>query len=597
MENRATPLEQSLQHENVKLRKINRVLMDRVERSTDWQGNAFSLFQAAIVLEGRVEERSVQLEAALRQVEAASQRLTQTQEQMDKAQTHLREAIDTISEGFALFDSDDRLVLWNDKFTDLLELLGQDVYAKMPFSQVIQQAVANCAVFDALGRESQWINDRIAHHNNPNRPFVYRLTDGRWIQVNERRTPEGATVAVYTDITEIKELEERRREVLLQAKKAAEQANVSKTKFLAAASHDLLQPLNAARLFTAAFAERGGMDKPALDLLHGIEHALDDIDSLLRTLFDISKLDAGVMVTEITQAPIAILLDQLTREYAPQAQQVGLELRMVPCSATITSDFKLLARILRNLLSNAIRYTEQGRILLGCRRKGNRLRIEIWDTGIGIPPEKLSCIFEEFQQIHTPGRQTERGMGLGLAIVDRIARLLKHKVAVDSQPGKGSHFAITLPATFGSKRVEPPVAPPPSSNTVSLQGGNFLAIDDDQGGLEALCALLRAWGADVFAVGTQESLDQWLNSNPGKDWVVVADYHLWGQTTGLNVISRLRECLGNQLPAMIVTSDHDPALRSLVRGQGVPILNKPIAPAKLRSVITHLTTQQKRAAG
>ena len=206
MENGATSLEESLQRENVTLRKINRVLMDRVERSTNSQGNAFSLFQAAIVLEGRVEERSGQLEAALRQVEAASQRLNQTEEQMDKAQTHLREAIDTISEGFALFDADDRLVLWNDKFTDLLELLGQDVYARMPFPEVIQQAVANCAVFDALGRESQWINERIAHHRSPNRPFVYRLTDGRWIQVNERRTPEGATVAVYTDITEIKEL-------------------------------------------------------------------------------------------------------------------------------------------------------------------------------------------------------------------------------------------------------------------------------------------------------------------------------------------------------------------------------------------------------
>jgi len=577
-----------LRRENEKLRRINKVLMDRVERSTDWQGNAFSLFQAAIVLEGRVKERSLELKAALRQVEAVNRDLTRAKELAEVAELRLREAIETISEGFALFDSDDRLLLWNAKFTDLMVVLGQTARSGMPFTQVVRQAVANRTVADAQGREDDWMAARLAHHHHPERPFVYRLADGSWLQVNERRTPEGTTVVVYTDITDIKQLEERRREVLRQAKQAAEAANLSKTRFLAAASHDLHQPLNAARLFTGALAETCG-DGEQRDLLVGIDNALEDIDSLLRALFDISKLDAGVMEAEPVDTPIGPLITQLGREYAPQALEAGLGFRVVPCSLVVRSDPRLLSRILRNLLSNALRYTERGRILLGCRRLPGRLRIEVCDTGIGIPADKIGTVFMEFQQLSLTGRRREKGIGLGLAIVERIARLLDHPLSVRSIPGRGSCFAVDVPVVRHPAGPDPAATPAVTAPTGRNPAGlEVVAIDDDPNGREGLAALLRAWGCVVTPLPDARSVDLWLAGPATPPGLIVADFHLGDGSDGLAQIGRLRRHFGGDIPAMVVTSDRTPELRARVKAEQIPMLSKPIVPAKLRSLIIHL---------
>ncbi len=731
-----------LRREIAKLRKINAVLMERVERSTDWQGNAFSMFQAAIVLEGRVEERSIQLETALRQVEAANSDLSTARDQAETARRRLREAIDSISEGFALFDADDRLALWNDNFVDLMAALGQEVAAGTRFAQVIHAAVARGTVRDAAGREGDWVAERIAHHHHPDRPFVYRLADGRWVQVNERRTHDGGTVAIYTDITDIKRAEEQRREqelakksellqatleslnqgvavfdrdqrlaawnqryfalhgfplhlarvgtpyadflrhlgtraadavrgmlprsfehalpngrtlevasnpmpdgglvntysditerkradmllrdserrlkaaalrlqraneslesrvaertaelravnaALTEAKVAAEQANVSKTKFLAATSHDLHQPLNAARLFAAALAERDDLGEAERDLIVGIDNSLEAIDALLRALFEISKLDAGVMTAEVVNGPVGPLLHQLAREYQPQAREAGLQLRVVPCSLMVQSDMRLLARILRNFLSNALRYTEAGRILLGCRRRGASLVIEVWDTGCGIPAAKLPEVFQEFQQIGLPGRRRDKGMGLGLAIVERIARLLHHPIHVRSEFGCGSCFAVEVPVAAGICDDESAAQPVAVAEVKgSLAGLDVVAIDDDPAGLEAIAALLSAWGCRVTSLRSGRDLGAWLDAAPARPALVVADYHLGDGTDGLGLVGRLRQRFGADLPAFIVTSDRDPALRATIRALGLASLNKPLAPAKLRALMTHL---------
>lgn len=746
-----------LRAENLKLYKINQVLMTRVERSTDWQGNAFSLFQSAIVLEGRVEERTFQLEAALRQLETVNHDVSRAKEAAETAQQRLSEAIESISEGFALFDADDRLVLWNANYVNLIAVLGQDVAVGTRFARVIHTAVKKGAIRDAIGREEAWTAERLAYHLYPERPFVYRLTDGRWVQVNERRTAEGGTVAVYTDITDIKLREEQRRQrelaqksELLQAtleslsqgvavfdrelrlvawnqryfdlhrfppelaregmpyaeflrcnaergeygsgavdelvgsrveaarqghtrffertladgrivevasnampgggfvntytditerkradlklreserrlkqaagelraaneglerrveqrtaelravndalqgaKVEAEQANISKTKFLAAASHDLHQPLNAARLFVAALAERSHWPREDRDLLEGVDNALDAIDGLLTALFDISKLDAGVMHAEPVDVPVGPLLAQLAREYQPQARHLGLDLRVVPCSLVVRSDPRLLARILRNFLSNAIRYTERGRIILGCRRSGSGLRIQVWDTGIGIPTGQIPEVFQEFQQIALPGRRREKGMGLGLAIVERIARLLKHPLSVQSVVGLGSMFAIEMPICADAPELTQPHAlPVPAQSRGSLAGVKVVAIDDDPSGIEAISALLDAWRCRVVAIRSSAELEAWLaEGGKAEPHLVVADYHLGDGSNGPLLVERLRAHFGAMVPAFIVTSDRDPGVRAAIKAQGLQVLNKPIAPAKLRALMTHM---------
>lgn len=737
-----------LRSENLKLRKINRVLMDRVERSTDWQGSAFSLFQAAIVLEGRVEERTTQLETALRQLETVNADLSRAKEQAETAQSRLREAVESISEGFALFDAADRLVLWNSNYVDLIKVLGQDVRVGMSFVEIIRTAVAKGAIPDARGREDAWVAGRLAYHENPGRSFIYSLTDGRWVQVNERRTQDGGMVSLYTDITDIKVTEDQRRERelaersrLLQAmleslsqgvavfghdltlavwnqryidlhdfpegliregtpyaqvlacnarrgeygpgdpeelverrlrtalthlpravelqlsdgrimevssnrmpdggfvstysditerkaadrrlreseqrlqaaareltlaneylerrveqrtaelsaaNRALEQANLSKTKFLAAAGHDLHQPLNAARLFAAALAEQDGLEGTTRELVGSIDSALEAIDGLLRALFDISKLDAGVMTAEMADFEIGPLLGQLAREFKPQAREAGLGLTVVPCSAAIHTDPRLLARVLRNFLSNAIRYTERGRVLLGCRRRGGELEIAVWDTGIGIPESKLADVFQEFQQVAQPGRQREKGMGLGLAIVERIARLLGHAVLVRSRQGHGSAFAVRVPI---ARRATSTVAPRREAEVArdSLDGLHVLAIDDDPSGLEAITALLRAWRCTVRPVGSGTELDRCLAQGMDRPDMVVADYHLGDGRNGEMLIAKLRGLFGADLPAFVVTSDRSPDLRARLKAQGLSVLPKPVQPARLRALMSHLS--------
>jgi len=331
------------------------------------------------------------------------------------------------------------------------------------------------------------------------------------------------------------------------------------------------------------------LDVAGRELVLSISNSLDAIDSLLRALFDISKLDAGVMSMELSNRSIGPLLDQLAREYQPQARAVGLELRVLPCRQMVRSDHALLARILRNFLSNALRYTERGRIVLGCRRRANKLCIEVWDTGCGIPADRIPEVFQEFQQIVGTARPRDKGIGLGLAIVERIARLLGHPILVRSWLGQGSCFAVEVPMAVRASEDDTAtqLADPVQART-SLVGRNVLAIDDDPAGLAALAALLSAWGCQVTQIRSGADLDAWLCDQAPRPDVVVADYHLDDGTNGPHQIGRLRSWFGGTLPAFIVTSDQSRELRASLKGQGLACLNKPIAPAKLRTLITHL---------
>ena len=369
------------------------------------------------------------------------------------------------------------------------------------------------------------------------------------------------------------------------AKAEAEVANLSKTKFLAAASHDLLQPLNAARLFVAALLERPLGERES-EFAGRIDGALRSVEALLATLLDISKFDAGAVSVDRVAFDIADILSSLKQEYAPIAREAGLEFRVVACATVILSDAALLARILRNFVSNAIRYTPSGRVLLGCRRRGRMLRIEIWDTGLGIPEACVGEIFKEFRQLgNRHGR--EKGVGLGLAIVQRIAKALGHPITVRSSVNRGSVFAVEVPLGQGTatpKRRNPLAA----AVTGNLAGTLVAVIENDAVVSEGMRVLLEGWGCDVItALDGEEALARSGESRCVPD-LLVADYHLDNGRTGIEAIDGIRAAAGAEIPGIVITADHSSEVLRQVRGRGFYLLNKPIRPAKLRALMSHI---------
>ena len=836
-----------LEREAAKLRKINRVLMERVERSMDFQGNAFSLFQTAIVLESKVRERTQALELALREIENSNSALSLAKEQEETAKRRLSEAIEAISEGFILCDAHDRVVLFNSKYQEMWPQ-AERIEPGQTFAELLTRAAETGTVVEAQDTPEQWIRRRLDSHRRPGEPFVVQLANGHWMQISERPTADGGVVGVYTDITEIKVSEARRRErelaeksVLLQAtldnlsqgvcvfdsalrlaawnqrfvelldlpaelvgqdtplasflaldvmrpqfeggappthpllmeqetpagrvleirrgpmpdggfvttysditqrkrseealrdserrirlvtdampaliayvdeerryrftnkayedwfrrprseidghlmenvlglalynkrshyvdlalagqgstfemsfpvagrnvefalatyvphlaptgevlgffaliqdvtrehhaaaalreaketleqrveertmelrqanaalalaKSEAEQANLSKTKFLAAASHDLLQPLNAARVFAAALSERR-MSPKNRSLAENALAALEAVDELLNALLDISKLDAGVLNPAITDFAIGPLLATMEAEHSLQARTKGLGLRARVGQHFVRSDPKLLGRILRNFIANAIRYTDHGRILVGCRRQGDSLLIGVWDTGIGIPADKFEEIFEEFRRLNSDGR--EKGAGLGLAIVRRIARKLDHELVLRSGP-QGSMFGVVVP--LGDGTAVPKVAPPIALPANAVAQAVVLVIDNEPSVLSAMTALLEGWQCTVIPCASAAEAVARLALGRQKPHLLIADYHLDHGEIGLDAIESVQQELETRIPALVVTADHTEAVQAEVRQRGYHLLNKPVKPARLRSLMAHL---------
>ena len=410
----------------------------------------------------------------------------------------------------------------------------------------------------------------------------------------------GERTAELTKLTHqlMQEISQRRQaeKALLAAKAEAEQANLGKTRFLAAASHDLHQPLNAARLFLGALAEEVASDR-GRELLDRVDGALDAFDDLLGVLLDISKLDAGAWPVNRTGVPVGPLLARLVDEYRPQAAAVGLDLRLVPSSAVMHTDRHLFERVLRNLLSNAIRYTAAGRILVGCRHRGGCLRVEVLDTGIGIPDERRTQIFEEFRRLGNAPRNDGKGLGLGLAIVDRIARLLDLGIEVRSRVGHGSCFAVTVPYGLPEPSQPAPdtVADPVAPDTVG--GRRVLVIENDPDGLDAMRALLESWGCTMLEAASAAEADAALQRLDGPPDLVIADYHLDAGELGTDAIASLRARCGTALPALVISSDRSADLRQRMKAAGQAFLPKPASPARLRAMMSYLMRQRPAGTG
>jgi len=410
---------------------------------------------------------------------------------------------------------------------------------------------------------------------------------------------DGLVEGFVADVTERKlaqlrllqlneELEQRVAErtcELREARDAAEAANLSKDKYLAAASHDLLQPLNAARLLISTLRERQ-LPQNELHLVERAHQALEGAEDLLTDLLDISKLDQAAIKPDIDIYSLDDVLLPLVSEFQSVAAAAGLQLKHYIPRVAIKTDFRLLTRILRNFLSNACRYTDQGSVLVGARMRAGALRIEVWDTGRGIPEEELGSIFLEFNQLGI-GRSAKRsGVGLGLAIVDRIASMLGYQVLVRSKPGRGSVFSIDVPLAeaMPRERVAAPAVVPQLGDP--LPGRRLLVIDNEESILLSMAALLEQWGCTVVTATDEQSAMTALDGVAPD--AILADYHLDRGLTGWDVVLAVRGRFAQALPAVMITADRSDQCRQQLQGCGVPVLNKPVKPGKMRSVLSHL---------
>jgi two-component system, sensor histidine kinase len=385
------------------------------------------------------------------------------------------------------------------------------------------------------------------------------------------------------------------------ARAEAVQANQAKSRFLAAASHDLRQPVHALGLFAAAARThvQGAQGQAIMDK---IDASIDSTEALFNALLDVSRLDAGIMVPDVQPFALDDLLGRLVDEYAPRAAAKALHLRWRPSGSTVSSDLALLERVLRNYLSNAIRYTRQGGILLACRTRGSQIRIEVWDTGVGIAGDKLNDIFQEFFQIGNPERNKANGLGLGLAIVMRIGKLLDHPIAVTSRFYRGSKFSVTVPLAqrLGADAPSTPgttagrsLTPPDES---LLVGATVLVIDDESVVLQAVEMLLRQWGCFVVTAQSQSDALQALNAIDRTPDVILCDYRLQGPETGITVVKELRHLLG-PVSAALITGDTAPDRLLEATHSGLPLLHKPVNALQLKTCLCQLLGSQAGAAG
>ena len=574
----------------------------RLVRFTEQQmarviGAASSRFVMALAL-GR---RELDAPAALRL-------LDDTSEAIRHSRDLLKSAIDHVGQGISVFDADMHLMCWNRQFCDLLDLDPDSVNVGDSLPEILR-VLAERGRFGA-GPADDLVERRLGLLVASMTTYHERLEPGgRILEVRTTALPGGGIVTTYTDITEAQtaaaelaranETLERRvlqrtaeltrlNEELRVAKAIADQANLGKTRFIAAASHDLLQPLNAARLYTTSLVERPAGAETRL-LARNIDASLEAVEDILGTLLDISRIDAGALKPEFSAVDIDELLGHLKVEFDPVARESGLSLHIVPARVAVHSDRRLLHRILQNLIANALKYTPSGRVLVGCRRTGDTIRIEVHDTGPGIPDAERERIFHEFRRLENNGAAV-RGLGLGLSIVDRIARLLEHKLELRTEWGRGSTFCVTARrAALGAPG--PRQARPHRAPLARLPDIPVLVVDNEPDILAGMTTMLTNWGCRVASAETAAQALAIATRADSEIAIVLADYHL-GDSDGLELIAALRARIDPALPAALLTADRTPAVRNAAEAAGVALLHKPLKPAALRAILAHAGTHR-----
>ncbi|MEQ1537145.1 MAG: hybrid sensor histidine kinase/response regulator [Burkholderiaceae bacterium] len=374
------------------------------------------------------------------------------------------------------------------------------------------------------------------------------------------------------------------------ARHEAEDANNAKSKFLAAASHDLRQPIHAQGLFLSVLS-RTQLNPKQVELVNNISAASSASVEMLNTLLDFSRIDAGVVQPRKESFRIQHMLNKIEREFEPQADAKGLAYRSRETDLVVQSDPALVELILRNLVSNAIRYTERGAVLVACRKRGDFASLEVWDTGIGVAVDQQTEIFKEFHQLGNPERDRQNGLGLGLSIVQGLTRALGHKLSLHSRLQRGSVFKLALPVAQAFAVVQPILNENASTESTKsvLRGLQVLVIDDDEAVLSAMALLLESWGCQVASASSiEQALALAQDIRPD---VLISDYRLRNQHTGAQAIQQIRQQLGETIPALIITGDTAPDRLREAHSSGIPLLHKPLSPTELYQTITKISSK------
>ena len=522
--------------------------------------------------------------------------------------SRLQSTIEHIDQGISVVDKDMRLVVWNQRYQEMFQFPEGLITIGRPIVEVIRHNALSGDYGD--GDIDKGVADRLntLQQGITNTHLRYRA-NGAVFEVRGNAMLGGGYVNTYMDITNHKRteaalketnetleqrVEDRTKELVVandqlsRAKTGADQANQSKTRFLAAASHDLMQPLNAARLFSSSLSQQHPEGKLA-STLHHLDDSLVAAEELIGTLIEISKLDAGTLSPKLSHFPIDNMLQKLAAELTLLCHQKGIQFSYVPCHVTVHSDEQHLRRIVQNFLTNALRYTPKGKVLLGCRKKGNVLEIQVWDTGIGIAPQKLNEVFEEFKRLDHPATQNVKGLGLGLAIADRTAKLLNYPLTVRSWQGKGSLFGIVVPVGERRKVVtKATIHSQYTSGGGSLTNMTVLCIDNETSILLGMEQLLRGWGCTVItALDMSKALQNLVDADVQPN-VILADYHLDQGQTGTAAIARIRQVYHDHIPAICITADRTEEVAKAIADEDALLLNKPLKPAALRATLSRL---------
>ncbi|MGQ4275154.1 hybrid sensor histidine kinase/response regulator [Terrihabitans sp. B22-R8] len=560
---------------------------------------AIGASSSRLVLSLLLRRRAVTKTAALKLLDDASLAI---QYSRDLLQT----ALDHAHHGMVVLDRDLRLVCWNREYSRIFSIPPDLLKVGMPVDTIIR-SVAERGLY-GFGSSDEHLAERfelLSHTSTPYRTVIHPAM--RVIETRVEAMPDGGLVFTCIDVTETVEAEraleqrvnERTRELthlnqeLARAKAAADTANFSKTRFLAAASHDILQPLNAARLYVSSLAEQVH-NRPEQPLVSNIDAALQSVEEIFSTLLDISRLDAGALKPDITTFQVGDVLRPLELEFRPLAEAKNLRLRVIGSQYWVSTDRRMLRRLLQNLLSNAIKYTQSGSVLLGCRRRGDRLSIEIMDTGLGIAPSKQKLIFKEFQRLDS-GARIASGLGLGLSIVERLARVLDIPLRMTSIVGKGTNFRIDLPVSVAPAfiTIKPPAVTATSS--LVLTGTRVLCIDNEVAIIEGMRILLTGWGCHVEDARDLDQALRVLNAAAAPPDVIIADYHL-DHGNGVEAVREIRKHLGLNIPAVLATADRSSAVREAAQRDGLTVLHKPVRPASLRAMLAQFRLARTAAA-
>lgn len=486
--------------------------------------------------------------------------------------------LDALAHALAVWAADGRLVYCNSAFRELFPIRGLRVAPGLPRANLLA-ALAGSGLLVLPHAARDWIAEELAAAAE-SRASEYTFSDGSVHLVERWPTARGGTASLIREVTEVR----REQRALRKAQAEAETADKTKSRFLRAANHDLRQPLASLKIliYNCMAAED---EEQRQHLLHAMDVSVSIMEDLLGALLNIGQLDAGQVVPRVTTFQLTSLLERLEVQFGHQAREKGLKFRLVPSKVAVVSDRVLLERIVSNFVANAIRYTDTGGVLVGCRRSGQGIRLEVRDSGCGIAPNYLEAIFEEFFRVASDQQRHRHSLGLGLNIAKRLADVLEHRITVRSGVGQGSVFAIDLPlgdiwhSDMGETEISERIGG-------EFMGLTALVLEDDENLRQALSDLLERWGIVVASLNTFADVAGSLRALDCQPDLIITDYRLRGGVEGTKLVEQIRACLGTDCPAIVVTADTNPQLISGMRASGFPVLIKPVSPPGLR-VLMH----------